>query len=257
VWIVGIAANDLFLLLGAGLLAGAMNAVTGGGTFVSLPALTVVGLPGTVANASSSVALLPGALASAWAYRRDMRPVEGVSIRAMSLLSLAGGAVGAVLLLVTPEAAFDLIIPWLLLLATVTLAAGPRLARALARVGLRAGAGLVLFAQFLLGIYGGYFGGAVGLMMLAAWSLLTEADIVALTPLRTLMLAATNTVAVLLFVVSGNVSWVATLVVMAGAVAGGWLGAQAGRRLPAVVLRGLVLAITVGTTAIFFWRAYG
>lgn len=252
-----IAAHDLILLLGAGLLAGAMNAVVGGGTFVSLPALTAIGLPGTVANASSSVALLPGAMASAWAYRRDMRPVEGVSIRAMGLLSLAGGAVGAVLLLATTEAAFDLIIPWLLLIATVTLAAGPRLARALARVGLKAGPPVVLGTQFFLGIYGGYFGGAVGLMMLAAWSLLTEADIAALTPLRTLMLAAANAVAVLVFIVSGNVSWPAALAVMAGAVAGGYLGAQVGRRLPAVVLRTLVVAIAVGATAIFFWRAYG
>jgi uncharacterized membrane protein YfcA len=182
--------------------------------------------------------------------------VEGVSIRAMSLLSLAGGAVGAVLLLATTEAQFDLIIPWLLLIATVTLAAGPRLARALAKVGLKAGPPVVLGAQFFLGIYGGYFGGAVGLMMLAAWSLLTEADIAELTPLRTLMLAAANAVAVLVFIVSGNVSWLPTLVVMAGAIAGGYLGAQVGRRLPAVVLRILVLAITVGTTAIFFWRAY-
>ncbi|TAJ73483.1 MAG: sulfite exporter TauE/SafE family protein [Phenylobacterium sp.] len=234
-----------------------MNAVVGGGTFVSLPALTAIGLPGTVANASSSVALLPGAMASAWAYRRDMQPVEGVSIRAMGLLSLAGGAVGAVLLLATTEAAFDLIIPWLLLIATVTLAAGPRLARALARVGLKAGPPVVLGAQFFLGIYGGYFGGAVGLMMLAAWSLLTEADIAALTPLRTLMLAAANAVAVLVFIVSGNVSWPAALAVMAGAVAGGYLGAQVGRRLPAVVLRTLVVVIAVGATAIFFWRAYG
>lgn len=251
-----IAAHDLMLLAGAGLLAGAMNAVVGGGTFVSLPALTAIGLPGTVANASSSVALLPGALASAWAYRRDMRPLQGVAIRALGLLSLAGGAVGAVLLLATPEAAFDLIIPWLLLLATVTLATGPRLARALARVGLKAGPGVVLGAQFLLGIYGGYFGGAVGLMMLAAWSLLTEASIAELTPLRTLMLAAANAVAVLVFIASDSVSWAATLVVMAGAIAGGYLGAQVGRRLPPVVLRLLVLAITVGVTAIFFWRAY-
>lgn len=252
-----IAAHDLFLLLGAGLLAGAMNAVVGGGTFVALPALTAFGLPGTVANASSSVALLPGAMASAWAYRRDMRPVQGVSIRAMSLLSLAGGAVGAVLLLATTEAQFDLIIPWLLLLATATLAAGPRLARALARIGLKASAPVVLGAQFCLGIYGGYFGGAVGLMMLAAWSLLTEADIATLTPLRTLMLAAANAVAVLVFIVSGNVSWLPALVVMAGAIAGGYLGAQVGRRLPAAVLRILVLAIAVGATAMFFRRAYG
>jgi len=254
---VDIAAHDLILLAGAGLLAGATNAVTGGGTFVSLPALTAIGLPGTVANASSSVALLPGALASAWAYRRDMRPLEGVATRTLALVSVAGGAVGALLLLASSERAFDLVIPWLLLVATVMLALGPRTNRILGRLGLRAGPAAVLAVQFLLGIYGGYFGGAVGLMMLAAWSLLSRADIAALTPLRTLMLVAANAAAVLLFAVSGNVSWPATLVVMAGAVAGGYLGAQAGRRLPAIVLRVLVLAITVGTTAIFFWRAYG
>jgi uncharacterized membrane protein YfcA len=247
---------DWALLAGAGLLAGAMNAVVGGGTFVSLPALTAIGLPGTVANATSSVALLPGALSSAWAYRRDMRPVEGVSIRALALLSLAGGAAGAGLLLASSEATFDLVIPWLLLLATLMLAAGPRLARALARVGLKAGPPVILGVQFLLGIYGGYFGGAVGLMMLAAWSLLTEADIATLTPVRTLMLAAANTVAVLIFIVSGATAWGPALAVMAGAIVGGWLGAQVGRRLPNIVLRGLVIAVTVTTTAIFFWRAY-
>jgi uncharacterized membrane protein YfcA len=246
----------LLLLAGAGVLAGAMNAVTGGGTFVSLPALTAVGLPGTVANASSSTALLPGALASAWAYRRDLQPLERVSTRALAVASLLGGGVGAGLLLGTPEAVFDLVIPWLLLAATVTLAIGPRLQGLLQRAGLSAGPRAILTAQVLLGVYGGYFGGAVGLMMLAAWSLLSQASIAALTPLRTVMLVAANTVAVLLFVVMGQVSWPAALTVMAGAVAGGWAGAQIGRRLPAAVLRALVLTITVATTAIFFARAY-
>jgi len=247
---------QLALLLGAGLLAGAMNAVTGGGTFVSLPALTAVGLPGTVANASSSAALLPGALASAWAYRRELRPLDGVSTRALAVASLLGGGVGAGLLLSTPEAVFDVVIPWLLLAATITLAIGPRLQGLLQRAGLSAGPRAILAAQVLLGVYGGYFGGAVGLMMLAAWSLLSQASIAALTPLRTVMLVAANAVAVALFVVTGQVSWPAALTVMAGAIAGGWAGAQIGRRLPPVVLRGLVLAITVATTAIFFWRAY-
>jgi uncharacterized membrane protein YfcA len=246
----------LLLLLGAGFAAGAMNAVTGGGTFVSLPALTAVGLPGTVANASSSTALLPGALASAWAYRRDLRPLEGVSTRALSVASLLGGGVGAGLLLGTSEAVFDVVIPWLLLVATVTLAIGPRLQGLLQRAGLGAGPRAILALQVLLGVYGGYFGGAVGLMMLAAWSLLSQASIAALTPLRTVMLVAANAVAVALFVVMGQVSWPAALTVMAGAVAGGWAGAQIGRRLPAAVLRAMVLTITVATTAIFFARAY-
>ena len=247
---------QLLLLAGAGFVAGAMNAVTGGGTFVSLPALTAVGLPGTVANASSSTALLPGALASAWAYRRDLQPLERVSTRALAVASLLGGGVGAALLLGTPEAVFDVVIPWLLLAATVTLAIGPRLQGLLQRAGLHAGPRAVLAVQVLLGVYGGYFGGAVGLMMLAAWSLLSQASIAALTPLRTVMLVAANAVAVLLFVVMGQVSWPAALTVMAGAIAGGWAGAQIGRRLPAAVLRAMVLTITVATTAIFFARAY-
>jgi uncharacterized membrane protein YfcA len=148
------------------------------------------------------------------------------------------------------------VIPWLLLAATITLAIGPRLQGLLQRAGLHAGPRAILAVQVLLGVYGGYFGGAVGLMMLAAWSLLSQASIAALTPLRTVMLVAANTVAVALFVVMGQVSWPAALTVMAGAVAGGWAGAQIGRRLPAAVLRALVLAITVATTAIFFTRAY-
>ncbi len=252
----GLAISQLAVLLGAGFVAGAMNAVTGGGTFVSLPALTAVGLPGTVANASSSTALVPGALASAWAYRRDLQPLERVSTRALSIASLVGGGVGAGLLLGTPEAVFDLVIPWLLLAATVTLAIGPRLQGLLQRAGLHAGPRAILGVQVLLGVYGGYFGGAVGLMMLAAWSLLSQASIAALTPLRTVMLVAANAVAVALFVVRGQVSWPAALTVMAGAIAGGWAGAQIGRRLPAAVLRAMVLTITVATTAIFFVRAY-
>ncbi|MBW8814146.1 MAG: sulfite exporter TauE/SafE family protein [Caulobacterales bacterium] len=245
------------LLAGAGLLAGAMNAVAGGGTFVSLPALTAVGLPGTVANATSSAALLPGSLSSAWAYRRDMHPLAGADRRVLAALSLVGGGLGAVLLLASSEHAFDLIVPWLLLAATIALAVGPRLNRILQQRGARPRPAAIYAAQFALGVYGGYFGGAVGLMMLAAWGLLGGADVARMAPLRTIMVAAANTIAVALFVASGQVDWPGALSVMAGAIAGGWLGAQVGRRLPPLVFRALVLTVTVGTTAIFFWRAYG
>lgn len=248
---------EVALLAAAGLLAGGMNAVAGGGTFVSLPALTAVGLPGTVANATSSAALLPGSLSSAWAYRRDMHPLEGADRRILAGLSLVGGGLGAVLLLASSEHAFDLIVPWLLLAATVALAVGPRLNRILRARGARARPGAIYAAQFGLGVYGGYFGGAVGLMMLAAWGLLGGADVARMAPLRTIMVAAANTVAVALFVVSGQVDWPGALAVMAGAIAGGWLGAQVGRRLPPLVFRALVLGVTVATTAAFFYRAYG
>jgi hypothetical protein len=252
-----VAPAQFALLAGAGLLAGAMNAVAGGGTFVSLPAMTAVGLPGTVANATSSAALLPGSISSAWAYRRDLHPLPGADSRALALISLVGGAVGAALLLWTPEHAFDLIIPWLLLVATVTLALGPRLARRMQARGARPRPAAIYAAQAALGVYGGYFGGAVGLMMLAAWTLLGGADIVRVTPLRTIMVGAANTIAVILFAASGNVSWPAGLAAMAGAIAGGFLGAQVGRRLPPRIFRAFVLTVTVATTASYFWRAYG
>lgn len=246
----------LALLLGAGFLAGAMNAVAGGGTFVALPALALMGLSPTIANASSTVALFPGTVASAWSYRKDIRPLDAAPTGALLTLSLIGGLLGALLLLLTPERAFSALIPWLLLLATATLAAGPRLTVYLRGLGIQTGPRFLLAAQFLLGIYGGYFGGAVGLMMLATWSLATTADLRALNPLRTLMVAGANGVAVACFAVTGNVSWRETLIVMAGGVAGGYIGAQLGRRLPLPLLRAAILAIAVSTTGAFFARAY-
>jgi uncharacterized membrane protein YfcA len=244
------------LLLVAGFLAGAMNAVAGGGTFVALPALSLMGLAPTVANASTTVALFPGSLASAWAYRRDVRPLDAAPTWALLALSLAGGLIGALLLLVTPQSAFKVLIPWLLLVATATLAAGPNLSRGLARLGVTFGRRSILVAQLGLGVYGGYFGGAVGLMMLAVWSLATALDLRALNPLRTLMVAAANGVAVVCFAATGNVSWREALVVMAGGIAGGYLGALFGRRLPAPILRVIILTIASVTTAAFFANAY-
>lgn len=244
------------LLLAAGFLAGAMNAVAGGGTFVALPALALMGLPPTVANASSTVALFPGTLASAWSYRKDIRPLDVAATRTLLALSLVGGLIGALLLLLTPESAFSALIPWLLLLATATLAAGPRLTVQLRKLGLHTGHRFLLVAQLMLGVYGGYFGGAVGLMMLAAWSLATTADLRTLNPLRTLMVAGANGVAVVCFTVTGNVRWRETLIVMAGGIVGGYIGAQLGRRLPLPLLRAIILTITVITTAAFFARAY-
>jgi len=245
------------LLIGAGFVAGAMNSVAGGGTFVTLPALTLAGLPPTVANASSTVALFPATLASSWAYRDDVQPLEGVGTGGLLTASLAGGLTGALLLLSTPERAFTLIVPWLLLAATIALASGARLGQALRSVGLRMGRRSLLIAQFVLGIYGGYFGGAVGLMILAVWTLFTRIELQSMTPLRILMVAGANGVAVICFALSGNIHWRETLVVMAGGIAGGYLGAHAGRRLPASVVRALILAITIVTTAGFFLRANG
>jgi len=243
------------LLFGAGLLAGAMNAAAGGGSFVTIPALVSVGVPSVAANASSTVALLPGTLASAWAWRRDFRSFEGVPLRTMVFISLGGGLAGALLLLATPQRAFDALLPWLLLVATLVFAFGGQLGATLRR-WVQVGPGAVLGAQVVLSVYAGYFGGGVGIMLLAVWSVLGGLDIKAMSALRTLLVSAANAVAVLCFVAAGPVRWPETVVMGGAAIIGGYAGARLARRVPGPVLRRFVIAFGMATTALFFWRAW-
>lgn len=256
--------RDILLLSGAGFLAGAMNALAGGGSFVTLPALIGVGIPSVQANASSTVALYPGGLASALTYRDRRRPdgsgkVCGVGLPLLLGVTLVGGLAGSLLLLWTPSSAFDRVLPWLLLLATAALAFARRDHPA-PNLPLKGGGArralAVLVMQFALGVYGGYFGGAVGLMMVAAWSLLGEGDIKALNAPRTLMVSAANTVAVLVFVLADAVRWPQTLAVLVGGLAGGYGGARLGRIVPPGVTRALTLCAAAGITAAFFIRGY-
>lgn len=247
--------HQLPFLLGAGLLAGAMNALAGGGSFVTLPALIAAGVPSVQANASSTVALYPGGAASAWTYHERFRPVCGTATGWMMAVTLAGGLGGSLLLLWTPASAFNLVLPWLLLLGTLALAFGRRIGNAL-QGRLHARTGPVLLVQFALGIYGGYFGGAVGLMMVAAWSVLGEREIKALNAPRTLLVSAANTIAALAFIVAGAVRWPQTMAVLVGGLAGGYLGARLGRVLPPRVTRPLTLCWTAGITCVFFFRAW-
>jgi uncharacterized membrane protein YfcA len=246
---------QMILLCGAGFLAGAMNALAGGGSFVSLPALIAAGVPSVAANASSTVALWPGGAVSVFVYRDGLGQVAGVPLRPTLLATLIGGFFGALLLLWTPSTLFDHMLPWLLLVATLVLTFGPKLGPLLRR-HFSAGIVTVLSIQFILGIYGGYFGGAVGLMMLAVWSLLDSADIKTLNPSRTLMTTAANTVAMLTFVIAGIVQWPQTLALGLGALAGGYGGAHLGRWLPAWIVRAGTILFACTVTAIFFLRAY-
>lgn len=232
-----------------------MNALAGGGSFVSLPALIAAGVPPVQANTSSTVALFPGGLASAWAYRDGLRPVGSVSLRALLATTLCGGFAGALLLLWTSSAAFTFVLPWLLLVASIALAFGRRIGEALrARWHIHANA--VLAAQFMLGVYGGYFGGAVGIMMIAIWGLLDNSDIKHLNAPRTLLVSAANMVAVLAFIVANAVHWPETLVMLAGAIIGGYSGARIGRRTPPRVIRAVTLLVASCITLAFFVRTY-
>src|SRR4051812_24427696 len=183
-----------------------MNALAGGGTFATLPSLIALGLPANVANATSNVALLPGAAASAAEFRHELEPVGRASVRLLSAITFAGGLIGSVLLVLTPREAFDLIIPWLLLVGFVAMLLGKRAADWLhERVTI--GRGTLIAAQSVLGIYGGYFGGGVGLMTTATYGLLAGAHPRSLFAIRTLMLAIANLAAAIVFVAVGLVRW--------------------------------------------------
>ena len=241
----------------AGFVAGTMNALVGGGSFVTLPTLIGSGLSSVSANASSSVALYPGSAVSAFVYRGGAAKVCGVSLPPLIAASIAGGGCGAALLVWTPAAVFDQILPWLLLVATIALAWGPQrlppgaVHPARNRI-------LVLLAQLVLGIYAGYFGGAVGLLMVAAWRVLGEEDIKSLNRPRTLLVTSANTSGIALLVAAGVVRWTAVLPVCGGALAGGYMGALVGNRLSSRFVRIATIAVSVSITAAFFARArYG
>lgn len=245
----------LLLPLAAGLVGGAMNALAGGGTFATLPALIALGLPANAANATSNVALLPGAATSAWAFRDELGPIGGADWRVLGVITFAGGLAGSVLLALTPTHVFDLVIPWLLLFAFVVIAFGKGAADALKR-RVTIGTGTLFAAQALLGVYGGYFGGGVGLMTTAAYGLLAGVAPRALFAPRTLMLAIANAAAAIVFVGAGLVVWGACLPMLGGAVVGGWLGARLGKRLSTRAVRLWTLFVTAATTLVFFLRAY-
>jgi hypothetical protein len=232
-----------------------MNALAGGGSFVALPALIAAGMPSVQANASSTVALFPGGILSAIVYRGRVGSVAGVSLRPLLLVTLGGGLLGAVLLLETSTAAFDYIVPWLLLLATLALFFGCRIGAWLHRHW-RVSRRPILYLQFALAIYGGYFGGAVGILMLAAWSLLDSYDFKALNASRTVMVSAANLMALLAFIVGGVVHWPETVTVMITASLGGVIGASVGRKAPPETVRAATLILATCITMLFFARAY-
>ena len=233
-----------------------MNALAGGGTFATLPALIALGLPANFANATSNVALLPGAAASAYEFRDELEPIGGVSVRLLAAITFVGGIVGSTLLVLTPTRAFDFIIPWLLLFALSAMLFGKRASDWLHQ-RLSIGRPSLLIAQCLLAVYGGYFGGGVGLMTTATYGLLAGVHPRSLFPVRTLMLAIANFAAAILFIAVGLVRWPACVPMLAGAILGGWVGARLGKGLPLGLVRAWTLLVTAGTTVVFFIRAYG
>jgi uncharacterized membrane protein YfcA len=241
----------LFLAAAAG---GAINSVAGGGSFVSFPALLFAGVPSVPANATNSIALWPGSVASAFAYRRELGDARR-QLLPLGVAGFAGGLAGSVLLLKTSDRTFVLLIPWLLLFATLLFSFGGRLARTIgssARGSIVAGSVL----QLLVSVYGGYFGGGMGIMMLAILSILGMTDIHRMNALKAILAALVNGVAVIAFVVAGAVDWTPGAFMIAGGTLGGYGGAAAARQVDPKHVRWLVMAVAWSMTAYFFVKTY-
>jgi hypothetical protein len=250
--------NAILLFLAAGL-AGALNSVAGGGTFISFPALIFTHVPPIPANATSTVALWPGIVASVGAYRKRL-PQNFRIVLQMIATSLAGGTLGALILLRTPQNTFMRFVPYLFLLATLLLIFGKQLAtwmEATFRTSKQPRWLIVVgtnFFQFLIALYGGFFGAGIGIMMLALFTMLRMEDIHAMNALKTLLNAAINGAAVVTFIAAGVVLWPQALVMLVGAVLGGYGGAHYAQKLDPKIVRRFVIAVGICMSAYFFLR---
>jgi uncharacterized membrane protein YfcA len=247
------------LLFGAGLAGGIVTAIVGGASLITFPALLATGLPAIVANASNTVALTPANFMGGLADLERL-PAWDRSLGGLALIAVVGSVAGALLLLVTPEKAFTAIIPVLIGMATVLFAvsgpvrvwlaarpaAGPRPPRASGRLG------MLLFAP--VAVYGGYFGAGMSVMLLALLSVSRAEEFRANNALKNLLSGLTGLVAVVVFVSQGVVAWPPTLVTMAGAVAGGFLGGRLVRVLPADLVRWIVITVGSVLTLVYAWR---
>jgi len=251
--------ETIIFLFVAGALGGALNSVAGGGSFIAFPALLWTGVPPIPANATNTIALWSGTAASGGAYRKRLDVPRRMLIPLLAA-SLVGGVAGAILLLRTPGHTFMRVLPWLTLGATLLFAFGRKIAGNRGSVIQQettqgALAGATLF-QLCVGVYGGYFGGGMGIIMLAMLATLGMSDIHAMNALKTVMGSVINGVAVITFVLAHAVYWKHGVVMIAGAVAGGYLGAHYAMKLPPAWVRTFVVLVGAGMTVYFFWTAY-
>ena len=247
-------ADHLVLLTVAAILAGAINAVAGGGTILTFPALLATGVPAIEANATSTLALLLGIVGSVFGYRSRLALV-GRSLRRLWPVSLAGGLLGAILLTRTPPEAFERLVPYLLLLATLLFMAQ----NAFRRLADTEAAGpphpaISLLLQFGVALYGGYFGAGIGILMLAVFGLLGLQDIHEMNALKTVLSAVINLVAALYFIHTGLIKWPQAAVLTAGATVGYFAGAHLSLKVSPARVRHLVAAIGLAISAAIFWK---
>jgi uncharacterized protein len=233
--------------------AGFINAVAGGGSFLTFPALIAAGVPAIEANASNTVALFPAQIVTSFAARDGLRKIsvgKAINVPVLSAISLLGGILGGILLLLTPQTVFSRIVPWLILFATLVFAGGNFLLADAKKFGLSERG--IFVVQGAIAIYGGYFGGGIGILMLAALTLFGLRDIFLMNSLKILLATLMNASATVTFVMAGAVHWQWTAIVAIGAIAGGYAGLHAARRVPAKIVKSFVVATGILLTVYFF-----
>ncbi|HUC04601.1 MAG TPA: sulfite exporter TauE/SafE family protein [Acidimicrobiales bacterium] len=251
--------SHVIVLLGAGLVAGIFNGIAGGGSLISFPVLLGLGYPALTANITNTVGIWTGYLGSTAGFRREISD-QRHHLRRLGPIAVVGGVGGAVLLLTTPSSTFDQVAPWLVLAASLLFGAQPLLRRAFearsapetgpAEVAPTAGGRhptALLFGVFGASVYGGYFGAAMGVMLLAMLGLGLPDSIARTSGLRAILSVLVNGVAAVVFLVHGGLAWGAVGLLALGALGGGWIGARIALAIPAAALRGVVIVIGLGT----------
>jgi hypothetical protein len=242
------------LLAGSAFLGGGVNAIAGGGTLLTFPALIFTGVPPLAANATSTVALWPGSVASAWGYRSAWR--SGPSVAPLLAVSLIGGLVGAVLALLTPATVFAKVVPFLVAFAALLFTVGDRLRAAIERGGHFPAWGVVA-AQLPVAIYGGYLGGGIGLLMLAALTLLGGRDLHQLNALKSVLGLAINLTATIVFIASGLIDWPKAVAMAVAAALGGYLTARFALGFDVRLVKRAVIALGWLVTVALFVKTFG
>lgn len=254
--------EQVLLLIGAGFIAGVMNAIAGGGTIVTFPALIFSGLESIAASATSTVALLPAALSSLLGYRKKV-PAVSLWLKLLSPVSLIGGLLGGILLTRTPVATFDGLVPFLILLATVLFMSNQLVSKYILPKAVQGSkepsrgwvVGTMIF-QFFVGIYGGYFGAGIGILMLASFGLLGLHDVHEMNTVKVVLGFLINVVAATYFAFNGIVEWASAGIMVVGAIAGGYYGAHFALKVSQNTVRTSITLIGLALSAIMFYRQF-
>ena len=246
------------LLFVAAFVGGALNSVAGGGSFFSFPALLFIGLDPKIANATNAVALWPGSAASVLAYREELQGMKP-EVRLLAPVSLIGGLIGALLLLITPSDVFRVLLPFLMLGATLLFTFSPRFTKYVRGLDRRNESPTVarnraLIIQFIISVYGGFFGGGIGILMLAALALMGMDNIHRMNGLKTLLATLINGVAVVAFVIARAVAWLPAAIMIVAAILGGYIGAAVARKIDPKLVRVFVIVVGFSLSAYLFVR---